>query len=181
MASGAARSPAAAVTPARPISRSSTCRRCWRRFSRPPPLAGGSAAASARAEAMTDQDRRTARPPTPRYRTQRSIQQSRPVDSPEAENWDAIRLPGLLRRDRHLLGPRLRVRPSTTGGPSSLASSQIAVVARSLANVLYLLAGQRRLLAHLGPSRMSVLPPLPGAQRTSSVVIHGARMYEYTA
>jgi hypothetical protein len=31
--------------------------------------------------------------------------------------------------------------------PSSLASSQIAVVARSPANVLYLLAGQRRLLA----------------------------------
>jgi len=34
------------------------CRRCWCLFSRPPPLAGGSAAASARAEAMTGQHRR---------------------------------------------------------------------------------------------------------------------------
>src|SRR5262249_32073913 len=43
-----------------------------------------------------------------------------------------------------------------------LASSQIAVVARSPANVLYPLAGQRRLLAHLGPPTMSAAPPLPG-------------------
>src|SRR5262249_42882075 len=46
MASGAPQSPAVSAMPAKPISRSSTCRRCWCLFSRPPPLAGGSAAPS---------------------------------------------------------------------------------------------------------------------------------------
>src|ERR1700745_1901225 len=36
-------------------------------------------------------------------------------------------------------------------------------------------------MALLGPAAMSALRPLPGVERTSSVVIHAARIYEDTA